>query len=401
MRHRILFVKHELAFPRASGHDLRCFEMIRALRALGHDVALATTVALHEPTRAQLDVPWFPLSGRPGNPTAHAAPLSYLQERFRSYWGVSPDIVENVAQAAAQFKANVIVGLGLDVLPFLAGVRNCVKVWYAADEWVLHHLTLFDPMQRRTYPALRDAVIKGLYERAYAPVIDRAWVVSSKEQRAMRRYAGIRNVDVVPNGVDTEYFAPSAVTPEPHSAVFWGRLDFGPNLQALDWFCDRIWPGVREREPSARLTIVGFNATPEVRARAGSNGIALHTDVPDIRPIVAASQLALLPMISGGGIKNKLLEAAALGKAIVCTTMACSGLRGKPPAVLVDDERAWIEAIVDLWRDDDRRRVLEQSARSWIIDHHTWAAAARDVVHGLDVSIAARSASAGAAVAAS
>jgi glycosyltransferase involved in cell wall biosynthesis len=143
---------------------------------------------------------------------------------------------------------------------------------------------------------------------------------------------------------------------------------------------------------------MGFNATPEVRARAGSNGIVLHTDVPDIRPIVAASQLALLPMISGGGIKNKLLEAAALGKAIVCTTMACSGLRGKPPAVLVDDERAWIDAIVALWRDDDRRRVLERSARSWIIDHHTWAAAARDVVHGLDVSLAARSASTGAAV---
>lgn len=390
MRHRILFVKHRQAYPRASGHDIRCFEMLRALHALGHDMALATVEPVHEPTRDQLGVPWFSLTDAAGGPTKVAMPLTYLQERFRSYWGVSPQTVEAVARTAAQFEATVVVGLGLEVLPFLAGARDCVKVWYAADEWVLHYLSLIRLTDPHTYSDLRAAVIHGLYERAYAPAIDRAWVVSPKEQRAMRRFAGVRNVDVVPNGVDTAYFALTAAAPVSNSAVFWGRLDFGPNLQALDWFCGRIWPGVRERVPSAQLTIMGFNAAPEVLARAGRDGITVLTDVADIRPTVAAHQIALLPMISGGGIKNKLLEAAALAKAIICTTKACSGLRGTPPATVVDDERGWVEAIVRLWQRDDERRALEQSARAWILEHHTWEAAARDVLRGLDASLAGR-----------
>jgi glycosyltransferase involved in cell wall biosynthesis len=394
MRHRILFVKHELAFPRASGHDIRCFEMARALRLLGHEVALATVAPMHEPTRDQLDMPWFSLSGAIDDGAVQAAPLTYLQQRFRSYWGVPAEHIEQVARVAARFGADVTVGVGLDVLPLLAGTTDCVRVWYAADEWVLHHLTLFQPSRTGTYAELREALIKGLYERAYASSIDRAWVVSSKEQRAMRRYAGIAQVDVVPNGVDTAYYAPGVATPARHSAVFWGRLDFGPNLQALEWFCDRIWPAIRARVPDAQLTIMGFNAAPVVRARAGRDGIALHTDVEDIRPIVAANQVAVLPMISGGGIKNKLLEAAALRKAVVCTSMACSGLRGTPPATVVDDEGDWADAIVGLWNDDGRRAALEQSARSWVIEHHTWHAAARDVMRGLEAAIAQRAAAA-------
>jgi glycosyltransferase involved in cell wall biosynthesis len=313
-----------------------------------------------------------------------------LQERFRSYWGISSAVVESVAERAAHFDADAVVGVGLDVLPYLGGVRGRVRIWYAADEWVLHHLSQFRVTERRTYGELRTAFIKGMYERAFAPIIDRAWVVSPTEQRAMRRYAGIRNVDVLPNGVDAEYFAPTAAIAAPTSAVFWGRLDFGPNLQALEWFCERVWPRVRERVPSARLTVVGFNAVPEVRARGGRDGIELRTDVPDIRPLVAESEIAILPMISGGGIKNKLLEAAALGKAIICTTTACGGLRATPPAIIVDGERDWVEALVSLWQQHGERLRLERAARAWIVEHHTWEAAAREALAGLQASVAER-----------
>lgn len=389
-RRKILFVKDALAYPRVSGHDVPCFEMVRALRALGHDVALATAAPLHEETKAALDAPWFSLAGQPHSGKTYAAPLSYLQERFRSYWGVSTDIIENVARTAAEFHTDVIVGVGLDALPFIAGTRDCLRVWYAADEWVLHHLTLVRPLQTRTYPHLQAAFTKGLYERCYASSVDRAWVVSSKEQSAMRRFAGFKNVDIVANGVDTEFFTPSAEEPEPHSAVFWGRLDFGPNLQALEWFCDRIWPLVRLQVPSARFTIMGFNADPEVLAYASRPGIAVTTDVPDIRPVVAMNQIALLPMISGGGIKNKLLEAAALGKAIVCTSISCGGLRGVPPAMIVDDEKAWVDAIVTLWRDRIARQRLESAARAWILQSHTWDAAAREAMIGIEASLTER-----------
>lgn len=389
---RILFIKQSLAYPRASGHDIRCFEMLRAFDQLGNHVALATVEPPGEETRAQLGgIPCYSLTESTETAVA-TPPLTYWQERFRSYWGVSNGAIRAVAQVAAQFDSDVVVGLGLDILPFLAGAGRRVKIWYAADEWVSHHLSLFRWLEKNTYGELQAAAVKGLYERAYRPSIDRAWVVSPTEQRAMHRLAGIEHVDVIPNGVDTDYYAPGDAPAAGNSAVFWGRLDFGPNLQAIDWFCDRVWGEVRERVPAASLTIMGFNAAAEVRNRAGRDGIQLVSNVPDIRPVVAANQVAILPMISGGGIKNKLLEAAALGKAIVCTTKACGGLRGTPPAIVADSEKQWIDALVRLWQSDQERRSLEQSARAWILTHHTWEAAARDALRGLDASLALKAA---------
>ena len=383
--YRLLFVKQQLAHPRASGHDIRCFEMLRAFRKLGHDVALATIEPCDAVTRNELGVPLFSLLQEQSQ-GKEAPPLRYWQERFRSYWGIPKTTIAAVSRIAAQFDADAVIGLGLDVLPILAGAGDRGKVWYAGDEWVTHHLSQFKPLEIGTYGELRAALVKGLYQRAFAGSLERAWVVSSTEQRAMQRWGGVAHVDAIANGVDTDFFTPQHEELIDCSAIFWGRLDFGPNIHAIDWLCDRIWPQVLARVPSARLTIMGFNASPAVMARAAMPGVEIRTDVPDIRPYVGRHQVALLPMVSGGGIKNKLLEAAALGKAIVCTSMACSGLRGTPPAVIVDDEREWVDAITRLWTSPAERQQLETSARAWILDSHTWEAAAREALRGLDQS---------------
>ena len=384
---RILFIKHALAYPRATGHDIRCFEMLRAFHRLGHPVALATVASSELQALEEIGIPCFSLSEASDGQTSKTA-LSYGQERFRNYWGINEDVIRAVPMVAARFEADVVVGLGLDILAHLANAGDRVKVWYAADEFIVHHLSQVKPLDLRTYSSLTNAAIMGLYERSFASALDRVWVVSPAEQRPMRRLAGMRNVDVIANGVDTDYFAPSQLPSLANSAVFWGRLDFGPNIQALDWFCDRIWPEVRRRVPTAVLTVMGFSAGSHVRALADSPGIHLVCDAPDIRSIVAQNQIAILPMISGGGIKNKLLEAAAMGKAIVCTSRALGGLRSTPPAVVVDDENAWVESMVRLWESQDERRGLEKSARSWILQHHTWEAAARDALRGLVESLA-------------
>ena len=97
------------------------------------------------------------------------------------------------------------------------------------------------------------------------PLVDRVWVVSESDARAMRRVVGAGKVVVVPNGVDSEFFSPRSVTESDHSCVFWGRLDFGPNVQAIQWFCRRVWPALRKEVPDATFTIYGFNPTEPVK----------------------------------------------------------------------------------------------------------------------------------------
>jgi polysaccharide biosynthesis protein PslH len=387
---RFLFVKELLAWPRSSGHDVHCYHMMRALAELGHEVSLLTRAPPVPDAIAGLSLAVqrnFPpagehLNGRP----LHLTPL---QERFRSYWGVPVSHIAAVGRLAEECRAEVVVVVGLNVLPYLGGVRNACRVWYAADEWAWHHLSQVRPADRNSWSNVRDALIKGLYERAYGPLLQRIWVVTETDRRAMRWVTGQQAVDVIPNGVDATYYRPSQKPQIQNTCTFWGRLDFGPNLQGLEWFCDRVWPAVLRQVPDARFTIYGFNPTPPAVRLAERQGITLVPNLPDLRPEVARHQVVVLPFVSGGGIKNKLLEAASMGQAILCTPQACGGLRLKQrrPFLVARNPAQWVGHLVTLWANSELRQHLGHEARAWVQAHHSWEVAARAAIAGLEQSV--------------
>ena len=388
---RLLFLKTALHWPRTTGHDVHCFEMMRALAQLGHEVRLVTEAppaapALDGLTLAAVhhvdDLPPGPGGVR----------LSYFQDRFRQYWGIEAQRLRAVQALVTRAGPDVVVAVGAETLPYLAAARGAVRVWYAADEWVRHHLSHLSTSPTESWFHVRAAVIKGLYERSYASAVDRVWVVSDAERRAMRCVTGLAAVDVVPNGVDCEAFAPTNAAVTPHSAVFWGRLSFAPNLQAIRWFTAKVWPRIRAAIPDATFTILGSDPPGEVRALAGRDGVALAADLPDLRASIARQAVVVMPFVSGGGIKNKLLEAAALAKPIVATPKALFGLRTPAPALVAATPEAFAAAVTALWREPDRGRQLGASARAWVSQTHTWQAAAAAALAGIDESVAVRSA---------
>ena len=375
---RVLMMKGEMGWPRISGHDVHCFNMMKALSELGHEVGLLTAKAPAPEATAGVPLSFV---GRfcPENAPAHAqlpGGLTWLQERYRSYYGADAGLLAQVRQALQTFQPDAVIVGGLNLLPYFSVMREVVSVWYAADELAWHHLTQIQLRTPATWGRVREALIEGMYERAYAPLIDRAWVVSDSERRAMRGIAGVRHVDVLPNGVDGTVYAPSTVTPEPRTAVFWGRLDFGPNVQALEWFCREVWPLVRQRVPDARFTIVGFHPTEPVRALASRDGISLLANLPDLRAEVCRHAVVVLPFVSGGGIKNKLLEAAAMARPIVGTPRACDGLLGLEagPLRVATTASAMAEALTALWADEESARSLGVRARQWVEANHSWSA---------------------------
>jgi glycosyltransferase involved in cell wall biosynthesis len=383
---RLLFVKDDVAWPRASGHDVHSYYMMRALADLGHTVALAT---VREPMPQAISGLTLERCQTLDSVSVDASMpepnLGYLQERFRSYWGVDPQRIRAVRRISDEVQADAVTVVGLGVLPYLAGLHSPLRVWYAADEWALHHLSQTSWLHPRTWGNLKESLLKGTYERVYRPLLDRIWVVSTAEQRAMRWVSGVRRVDVIANGVDTDHYRPIAEASVENSCVFWGRLDFGPNVDALRWFCKHVWPVLYRQVPSARFTIYGFQPTAAVRALAGRDGIRLVPDLPDLRKEVARHLVAVFPFVSGGGIKNKLLEAAAMGKAIVCTRRATFGIRGgKMPCAKAHRPMDWVQEIRSLWSDAAHRHKLEKAARQWVLEHHTWRIAADLAVASLE-----------------
>ena len=382
---RFLFVKESLAWPRAAGHDVHCHAMMRALAERGAEVSLLTA----EPPRPEAITP-IPLhrlelfQSFANNISPKPLIVSKLQRKFIDYWGVEENRIAAVSHLAEQVNADVVVGVGLEALPYLASVDERQRVWYAADEWAWHHLSMFRPWWPGSWGNVKEAAIKGLYERAFRSKLDRVWVVSKADQRAMRIVSGIGAVDLVPNGVDSDHFRPVTTELIPNSCVFWGRLDFGPNIDAIRWFTAHVWPSIRRRVPTARLSLYGFHPTDEVRALDGMPGVELIADLPDLRSEICRRSVVVLPFVSGAGIKNKLLEAASLAKTIIASPWGVTGLdQSRLPFPVVRSAAEWINTLESLWRDPASCQTIGEQSRRWVIAHHSWEAAADAALVGL------------------
>lgn len=383
---RLLFVKDCLSWPRAGGHDVHGSQMMRSLAGRGHEVWLATRTPPTRDAVAGLGLAGeIDLSTVPQSESDTLPPASRLQRRFERYWGQDPVWRRAIATVTRRTRYDAVIGLGPDAPLWFRGVRSGLRVWYAADDSALHHWSQLRITAPSSWRNAKLAAVHALYERAFAVRIDRVWVVSAADRRAMRACTG-RPVDLVPNGVDADHFRPppDRTGELADRAAFWGRLDFGPNEDGLAWFLADVWPRVRAARPTARFDVFGFRPSDRVTALCQrSAGVTLVPDLPDLRPELVRRAVAVLPFVSGRGIKNKLLEAAALGRAIACTPAALTGTLGTPPVRCERRPGPLAAAVVGLLGDPDGQARLGAAARDWVTKHHDWAAASAAAEAGL------------------
>ena len=374
---RILFVKESQALPRTSGHDVHGFHMMQSLDRLGHDIGLLTSRPTLLQAVAGIDLVFNSQFEQLPTPET-ASPLPGLQGRFVSYWGIDPQRPYQVAELVEKERFDVVVAVGLHVLPYLAAVQKAFRVWYAADEWLWHHWSQCRLLRRSSWHEIKDGAVKGLYERVFNSTTDRVWAVSNKDKSAFRWVMGANDVDVLPNGVDTDFFHPVAVDKLPKSCVFWGRLDFGPNLDAIRWFGENVWAMVRRKHPDAVWKVFGFCAQDAILDLQRNFQFELVVDLPDLRSDVQQCQIVVLPFISGGGIKNKLLEAAAMGMPIVASGKALNGINlDGCPILKANSSKQWLAHLESLWMDNDRCKNRGSENREWVSRSYTWESTAK------------------------
>jgi glycosyltransferase involved in cell wall biosynthesis len=235
---------------------------------------------------------------------------------------------------------------------------------------------------RRLPAALYSLLQAGRLEHYEAKALnffDRAIAVSESERAALNRIAlGVPTV-VVPNGIDVDEFTPGPADEErPDQLVFTGTMDFRPNVDAVTWFARLVWPLIRRSKPQARFIIVGRRPAPAVEALKALPGIEVTGRVPDARPYVWQSTLFVLPMRMGGGVRLKLLEALAMGKAVVTSSFGADGVPLTPgkEALFADEPERFARTCLELLDNPARRSELAQAGRSFVADHYDWRAIA-------------------------
>ncbi len=202
---------------------------------------------------------------------------------------------------------------------------------------------------------------------------------AADERRLLDQAPGVRTA-IIPNAADVEHYQPRPVDPPPdgRTVVYFGLLSTIPNIDGVTHFARTIWPRIAAAHPQARWKIIGGRPPPSLLALAGPR-IELTGFVSDLRPHLAAAAAVVVPLRLGGGTRLKIVEAMAMGKAVVSTALGAEGIeavRGRD--ILIEDEPGgFADAVSRLLTEPDLAARIGQSARRLAVERYAWSGAAQ------------------------
>jgi len=236
------------------------------------------------------------------------------------------------------------------------------------------------------YRALRAATQAALYERRVVRSVAATIVVGDRDAAVLRRISGRRTVHVVPNGVTLPTLSSLHREGPLPTVIFTGVMSFEPNVAAVRFFADAIWPLVRKAVPNARFVIAGRQPADHVRGLAERPGIEVVPDVGAMEDVLQDAWVAVAPMRSGAGIKNKVLEAWSCERPVVMSAIATNGLSLDDAcrSLVADDPAEFADHLVRLLGDAGERRRLGRAGYALAAANHTWAKSADAITQLLD-----------------
>jgi polysaccharide biosynthesis protein PslH len=204
--------------------------------------------------------------------------------------------------------------------------------------------------------------------------VDGALAVSELDQTRLVQGRPELSIAVISNGVDLDYFRPA---PQPESRkylVFTGSMDWRPNQDAARYFVRDILPMLRKAKPDLECAFVGRSPPADIKNLARVPGVHITGTVDDVRPYVERAAVYVVPLRIGGGSRLKILEALAMGCAVVSTTVGAEGLDvvHERQVVLADDPQAFAAAVLRLLDDPERCRELAIQGRLLVEKQYGW-----------------------------
>ncbi len=391
---RVLFIAPQVPYPPEQGTALRNYNLVAQV-ARHHRVALLA-FEQRPPTAQELEH----LQGLCERVVTVPAPQRSLLDRLRTLaLSREPDMALRLW--SVRF-AQALHDLVQDWRPDVVQVEGIELGRYAAllrAEFGRRPAIIFDDhnaeyllQQRAASTDLRHPGrwIKAAYsfvqarrlrrfEAQLCGLADAVLAVSPDDAQAIAAIAPTVDVRVIPNGVDTALYRPGLpdALPLQHPAiVFTGKMDFRPNVDAVLWFADEVWPRVVAQRADATFYIVGKAPTEAVSALTARPGICVTGYVEDILPYFGGADVYVVPLRVGGGTRLKVLEAMAAGLPLVSTTLGAEGIgaRHGRDLLLADAPDAFAAALLRLLDDRDHAAALGRAARAFVERHYDWSA---------------------------
>ncbi len=265
----------------------------------------------------------------------------------------------------------------ISLLPYFSEVRHLPAV--------LDHHNIESHMLLRRAENEENALKKWYFkqegtrlesiEAKFCPEFSLNITCSDIDKNRLETIAPASRVQEIPNGVDIQYFKPDPSVKQNCSLIFIGTLSWYPNIEAVRFIAQQLWPELKQAIPQISIDIIGAKP-PEDIQQLGEQDVHfnVHGFVDDILPYLDRAAIYICPIMDGGGTKLKILDALSMGKAIVAHTIACEGIEvenGKN-VLFAHSVDEYIDAIKQLLSNEGLRREMGQSARRLIEDNYAY-----------------------------
>jgi glycosyltransferase involved in cell wall biosynthesis len=361
LRKRALLVCPLLPFPPGSGGHKRTLRLLEALARSGAAPHLLTTDARPEAVEAARERGWTVDVLPEPRPTLASRAAQHARRLPSPYLSAVGGRLAELAREGCAF-VQFEHGQSAYYLRAVAGTPTVLSL-HNVDSDMLRSVARGERgLTLARMRAWNRSRAMGAVERRALRVVDAVLCVSGDDARALEPAA--RRVLVVPNGVDEDLFSVDPGLPPGERVLFFGRLDYAPNVHGLDRMLTEVWPRVAAARPAAVLAIAGagIDARLEELARR-TERVDLLGFVPDLVPELARSRVVAVPIWQGGGTRLKVLEGLAAARPLVGTPLGVAGVgfEAGRHGLVADDPVGFAAATAELL--DDAARSAELAAR--------------------------------------
>lgn len=289
---------------------------------------------------------------------------------------ISTKLSERVNYLTSREKFDVVQVEGLWLAYLLDQIKTGMKVLDNHNVQTIYFKRLWRHSSlrpREKFFSIFDILKLPRYEKTYSEQYDACLCVSKVDLGILERMAPRANYQLVPNGVDIEYFQPSSFDSNSKSIVHVGYYQNLNNVDSVVWFAKKVFPLVLQRVPGATFTIIGAGTPSPVRALAQSN-ILVTGFVEDVRPLVQKASVFVVPLRAGSGTRLKILEAMAMGKPVVSTSIGAEGLEvtDGENLVIADTEIELADRLVQVLNNPKLSKKIGHNARKIVKDKYSW-----------------------------
>jgi polysaccharide biosynthesis protein PslH len=385
---RLLLLTPQRPYPPHQGTTLRNFNLIKEL-SQRHTVCVLTFLEPDQspdtagPLREMCEwVETVPVPRRTTGLRLRQMLTTTRPDMSLRLW--SPEFAARLSARLAENPFDGVEIEGIEMapyLPILETARPRPLIVYDAHnaEWILQKRAFeADIKNPARWPAAAYSWVQWhrlrRYEADLLRRVDHTIAMSAPDEAALREVAPAVPITLVPNGVDLTAYGHYTGDTQPYDVLFTGKMDFRPNIDAMLWFGRQVWPLILAQRPETTWAIVGQRPHPRLDSLRNLPGLTITGAVPDVRPYLAGAKVYVAPLRVGGGTRLKLMEAMAIGKPIVATTVGAEGFPvvNGGELLLADTPESFAAAVLDLLDDPAQREHFAAAGRAFTQAHYGW-----------------------------